>query len=164
MRSLRIYLDTSIVNFLFAEDAPEKMAATPQFWGKLDGGHGMLPFVSSIVEREIGRTRAEVKRHRLRAALEGLPVTVVDAAALEPELTNLAASYLEAGVLPEDSMEDALHVAIATILELDVLASWNYKHLANYRRELRFAGVNATLGYSKTPRLMTPLELSDESF
>jgi len=45
---------------------------------------------------------------------------------------------------------------------MDVLLSWNFKHLANIRREARFAAVNQAEGYWRSPRIVSPLEVEDE--
>ena len=52
---------------------------------------------------------------------------------LDKEPAELAAAYLAAGVMPEDARDDALHFAIATVHEVDVLVSWNFRHLVNVR-------------------------------
>ena len=56
-------------------------------------------------------------------------------------------------------LEDALHIAISTILEMDVLLSWNYRHLANITKERKVQGVNIQEGYLKPLRITTPLEV-----
>jgi hypothetical protein len=55
-----------------------------------------------------------------------------------------------------------MHVAYATVFEMDVLLSWNFKHLASLRREARFAVVNQAEGYGRSPRIVSPLEVEDE--
>ena len=54
--------------------------------------------------------------------------------------------------------DDARHVAIATVEQLGLIVSWNFKHLANYQRETAFNGVNLLQGY-RPARILTPLEL-----
>lgn len=43
--------------------------------------------------------------------------------------------------------EDALHIAIATIHKVDVLVSWNFKHIVNLDRIKKYNGVNLKHGY-----------------
>jgi hypothetical protein len=59
--------------------------------------------------------------------------------------------------------EDALHVAHATVHGLDILLSWNFKHLANVRREGLIAAMNQQEGYWHALRLLSPLEVEDEN-
>ena len=54
---------------------------------------------------------------------------------------------------------DAMHVSIAVIYELDVLVSWNFTHLANINRERKIAVVNQSEGYFYPLRITTPLEV-----
>lgn len=54
---------------------------------------------------------------------------------------------------------DALHVAIATVNQMDVLLSWNYQHLANVNREKRIIAENMNNNYWHNLRIITPLEL-----
>ena len=65
--------------------------------------------------------------------------------------------------MPSKKVEDALHIAISTVYEMDVLLSWNYQHLANINRERKIISMNIQQGYLKTLRMTTPLEvMSDE--
>jgi len=56
-----------------------------------------------------------------------------------------------------------LHVAYATVFGIDVVLSWNFKHLANLRKEARFTAVNHEEGYWHSPRIVSPLEVEDEN-
>lgn len=65
---------------------------------------------------------------------------------LSGEARRLAADYLAAGVVTQKSYADALHVALATLARVDVLISWNFKHIVNLRRIHGFNGVNLLRG------------------
>jgi len=52
MRKLRLYLDTSVWNFYYADDAPEKREITRQFFENLQSGQYEI-FSSGVVIREI---------------------------------------------------------------------------------------------------------------
>ena len=79
------------------------------------------------------------------------------------EVEDLADRYLSEGVIPMTKREDALHVAYATVHQMDILLSWNFKHLANVRREALIVAVNQAVGYRYPLRLLSPLEVEDES-
>jgi len=51
------------------------------------------------------------------------------------------------GAITKKFHEDALHIAIATINKVDVLVSWNYKHIVNLDRIKKYNSVNMKLGY-----------------
>ena len=157
MKKLRIYLDTSVINFLFADDAPQYRDWTVEFFGKVVR-HSETVFVSQVVIQEIERTPDLERRRALvdairRNHLQFLPMEPVE------ELRELAKAYWQAGVIPPKAEDDALHVAIATMNEMDVLVSWNFKHLANVHRERRIAAVNASLGYVYPLRIVSPPEV-----
>ena len=58
--------------------------------------------------------------------------------------------------------DDARHVAIATVESVAVIVSWNFRHLANLRREAGFNAVNLLQGYPQV-RILSPLELIHEN-
>jgi len=158
MKKLRIYLDTSVINFLFADDAPEKRDLTVEFFEHRLADYAAA--ISEVVLFEIGKTRDEKKRANLLATVDryALPVQVVGVGQ-QAEVDGLATAYIAAGILPSTKREDALHVAISTVFEYDVLLSWNYEHLANIGRAMRFNGINEQRGYGKRLHLLTPLEV-----
>jgi hypothetical protein len=53
------------------------------------------------------------------------------------EIVTIAAKYLSSGVIPIRKREDALHIAIFTVFEFDILLSWNFRHLANIHKQVR---------------------------
>jgi hypothetical protein len=42
---------------------------------------------------------------------------------------------------------DMLHIAVATVAEVDVLVSWNFKHIVRLDKIQLFNGTNLELGY-----------------
>jgi len=140
MKKLRIYLDTSVINFLFADDAPEKRDVTRKFFEKHISNYEV--FVSAVVLDEIRRTRDISKRDRLLGAITSRDMKQLP---LEPET--------------EMKNDDALHLAICTVHSIDVLISWNFEHLANINKERRVLAVNQELGYYYPMRITTPLEV-----
>lgn len=96
--------------------------------------------ISDVVIRELNRA-AEPKRQLLLEPVKGLPVLFSTA---EPE--ELAETYVREGILPRGSLEDARHVAIATLNAVDALISWNFGHLVNIRRAKAIAFLNAKRG------------------
>ena len=62
-------------------------------------------------------------------------------------MESLAELYLAHGAIPVRQRDDAFHVAYATVFAMDILLSWNFKHLANVRRESLIAEINRAAGY-----------------
>jgi len=77
---------------------------------------------------------------------------------LSSRAEELAISYVKSGIVTPKYVDDARHVAIATTHGIGVLVSWNFRHIANYRRESGFNRVNIENGYP-TIRIISPLEL-----
>ena len=76
-----------------------------------------------------------------------------------PEADSLSEAFLRENVVPTSKPEDARHVAIAMIHGLDVLVSWNFRHIVNIRREERFNAVAVLEGYHHRLRIVSPKEL-----
>ena len=66
---------------------------------------------------------------------------------LTEEAIKLADTYIEEKVVGKTSIEDCRHIAMATINKVDVLASWNFKHIVNLERIKGYNSVNLRLGY-----------------
>ncbi len=81
---------------------------------------------------------------------------------LTPRAEELAQAYLAASVVSARYVDDARHVAIATTHGIGVLVTWNFRHLANYRREAGFNRVNLENGHPAV-RIISPLEIVYES-
>jgi hypothetical protein len=65
------------------------------------------------------------------------------------EVMALADLYISAGIIPSKKRQDALHIAICTVFEFDVLLSWNFRHLANFQKQVQINALNETSGYLK---------------
>ena len=80
------------------------------------------------------------------------------------EANKLAETYIHEGALTNKSFGDALHIALATLHHVDVLASWNFKHIVNLNRIRLYNSINLRLGYRlieiRTPREI--LEVTDD--
>jgi hypothetical protein len=71
---------------------------------------------------------------------------------------NLLKHISTEGALTNKSYNDALHIALATINNADVLASWNFKHIVNINRIRLYNSINLKLGY-KMIEIRTPREI-----
>ena len=78
---------------------------------------------------------------------------------INDEAIDLRNAYLNAGVVTHRYRDDAMHVALATLVRVDVIASWNFRHLVNPSRIRAFNGVNAMQGYGPVV-ILTPADLN----
>ncbi len=148
---LRLYLDTTIPSYVFALDAMDKMDITKRFMTlRRAAGYEML--VSDVVVDEILRA-AQPKRTLLLEQIEGmaiLPLTL--------EADKLARTYIHHKIMPERSLNDARHVAIATLYHADAVVSWNFSHLVNVRRTVGINQLHTQLGLPII-EIVTPQEV-----
>ncbi len=77
---------------------------------------------------------------------------------IEPDTLELQQAYIAEGILTETWYDDALHVALATVSECDVIVSWNFKHIVNFKKIPLFNAVNVLHGYRQIA-IHSPLEV-----
>ena len=134
MKKLKLYIETSVWNFLFADDAPEKKRETQRFFDEIQSGDYEL-FVSEMVIAEIKRASSSVSEKLMKKVeeLETEELEVTD------EVRELTHKYAAANLLPEKAFDDLVHVAVATVNNMDFLVSWNLKHIVKVKT---IVGVN----------------------
>jgi predicted nucleic acid-binding protein len=154
-KKLKIYLDTSVINFLFADDAPEKKEVTIDFFENNLDDYDV--YISSIVFDEIDNTRNEEKKLLLFGAIRDYMLQNYDI--VNDTILEIANFYLNEGIIPKNKFEDAVHIAFATYYEFDILLSWNFKHLSNVNKQRLINSVNLNIGYTKQLLLLNPYEV-----
>lgn len=137
MHALSLYLDTSVIGGYF--DA-EFMADTRALWRLRAAGRFRF-ITSQLVFQEVAGAPTRV-RELMRSTFT--PDDVLERTA---EVEELAQAYLAQKVVPPAFDSDARHVAVCTVARIEYLVSWNFKHLANVRRESGFNAVNLLQGY-----------------
>lgn len=155
-KKLKIYLDTSVINFLFADDAPQFKEITIDFFENYINDYEV--FISEFVLVEINRTKNLEKRFQLLKILNEYNLIPYQPA--NEEIFRLAQVYIEKGIIPPNKIDDALHLAFSTFFEFDILLSWNFKHLANINKQMRINSVNLLEGYGKQLLLHNPMEVT----
>jgi len=156
LKKLKIYLDTSVINFLFADDTPDFKKITEDFFKEYFGRYDI--FVSDIVLLEINKTVDQEQKSRLLSVIDDYPFKILEIANNEA-IGYLSELYIKEGVIPQKKKEDALHIAVATAYEMDILLSWNFKHLANIKKQININAINEKEGYLKKLSLLSPLEV-----
>ena len=159
MKKLKVYLDTSVINFVYADDAPDFKKATVEFFARYSLQYDL--YISNVVMAELSRDPDAAHRAKLLAVIKAHPITLIGEERWA-DVRELAATYLERGLFPANKEEDAMHAAYATVHQLDVLLSWNFKHLANVRKEATIQAVTLELGYRYPLRIVAPLEVEYE--
>jgi hypothetical protein len=149
----RVYTDTSVLG-----GCEDEEFATPsiRLLESFVRGERVL-VLSSLTVQELAAAPAEV-----RGRLASVPEEHVELLRLDAEAIELAESYIAAAVLSPRMRADAQHIAIATVGRVDVLESWNFRHIVNLERIHGYNSVNLRRGYPMI-EIRTPQEvLSDE--
>jgi len=135
----RIYIDTSVVGGYFDEEFKD---ATIMLFERLDNNE-IIFVVSDLLDLELINAPQQVKEHLLEYSADKF-----QRIELTEEAIKLADTYIVEKVVGKTSLEDCRHIALATIHKVDVLASWNFKHIVNLDRIKGYNSVNLRLGYS----------------
>jgi hypothetical protein len=161
MKKLKVYLDTSVINFLKVEDSPDYRRDTELFFENIVASGKVETYVSRIVFEEINNTDDLVKRKELLDIFVKYPniKTLIAEENNVEEINILVGSYLDNGIIPRKNIADAFHIAYSTVYEMDILLSWNFKHLANINKEQKVLLVNKLNGYNYPFRMANPLEV-----
>lgn len=160
MKKLRIYLDTTIISYLQADDALEKMEITKEFWASAISGKFEIVF-SQVTLMEIAKC-SEPKRSKMLEFLQQIQFRVFD---LNVEMLELAEKYVSEGLIPSNYKDDAFHLAAATVENCDVVLSWNFSHIVKAKTIFGVNGVNNILGYRHI-EIMSPesmVEVNDNA-
>jgi predicted nucleic acid-binding protein len=155
---IKIYLDTSVINFLFADDAPELKNITIELFDNYIQTNKYSTFISDFVLFEIEKTNNIEKREKLLNVIEKYRIEIISSN-YQNEIMELANKYIENRVIPKKSETDAYHIAVCVLNNINYLVSWNYKHLANVNKEQQIRMINIQQKYLNELRIITPLEL-----
>ncbi len=149
----RIYIDTSVIGGYYDS---EFSIPTRQFFERIKKKELEI-FLSEISSLELIDAPLQVQE-----VVNLIPVECLTYLEFTEEAKQLSSKYLQQKILGAASMNDANHIAIATINRLDVLVSWNFKHIVNRDKIQLFNAVNLMNGYSlidiRTPQEMIRYE------
>jgi hypothetical protein len=111
-----------------------------------------------LVVSDVTLDELELAPDPVRRVLFEMDESSIERVAATPESEALAREYLDARVVGPASADDARHIAVATIMGVDMVVSWNFKHIVHYEKIMGYEGVNLTKGY-RSPRINSPREL-----
>ena len=149
----RIYTDTSVLGGCEDEEFAEHSIRLVKTFVRGDS----VLVLSALTVQELVAAPPEVQEW-----LVSVPQEHIETLQLDTPARELAEAYIDAGVLTANMQADAQHIAMATVGRVDVLVSWNFKHIVNLRRIHGYNSVNLRKGYPML-EIRTPREvLSDE--
>jgi len=154
MRIPKIYLETTIFNFPFVDDAPNYRADTLRLFEEIEAGK-FKPYTSGYVIDELEDTKNAEKREKMKALVKNYGIEVMPA---NPEVRRLANLYIKEGIIPEKKGPDAIHIAAATVAGLDFIVSLNFQHIVKRKTIVETEIINAREGYRRI-YIHTPMEV-----
>lgn len=134
----RIYIDTSVVGGFFDAEFKE---ATKALFNRLENDE-IIFVVSDLLDLELINAP-----ERVRNLLQKYLSDKFERVELNEQSVKLAYEYINDKVVGKTSIEDCRHIALATIHKVDVLASWNFKHIVNLDKIKGYNSTNLKLGY-----------------
>jgi predicted nucleic acid-binding protein len=144
----RIYIDTSVIGGYFDEEFEE---ATKRLFDRIANKDFDVYF------SEVNETELSLAPIYIQDIKKLIPPECYKYADLNDEAKKLAETYISEKALGLASMNDAYHIAIASVNRLDCLISWNFKHIVNFDKIKLFNSINLKLGYPLID-IRTPLE------
>ena len=157
MRIPRIYLETTIFNFPFADDAPQYKADTLRLFTEIKAGK-FKPFTSEYVTQELEAATDSMREDRLRLIKE----YDIEVISVSDEAERLAVAYIEAGIIPQAYGTDSFHIAAATVNALDFIVSLNFRHIVKRKTIEETELINFREGYKKIG-IYSPAEVIDNN-
>ena len=148
-RILRVYADTSVIGGCEDDEFREP---SMQLFEMFRQGEATL-LLSGTTLGELAEAPPSV-----RQTTSTVPPEQTELLATSREAEELADAYIAGGALGGTSRTDALHIALATLAKADVLVSWNFRHMVNWRRIRACNEVNRQNGYPAID-IRTPEEI-----
>ncbi|MEK6556715.1 MAG: type II toxin-antitoxin system VapC family toxin [Candidatus Margulisiibacteriota bacterium] len=136
-KKLRVYVDTSVFGGVFD---PEFIEASTEFFKQINAGLFSL-CISEVVAREIENAPKNVRDffNNLLPLAENLSITKA--------CIDLREEYIQKGIVTRKYLDDALHVATATISSCNIIVSWNFKHIVHFEKISLYNAINRINGY-----------------
>lgn len=145
----RIYTDTSVIGGCFDEEFSK---------GSIALFESFRSGASVIVLSNLTLAELESAPTAVQEVIKTVSSEFIDYIEFSQDASDLADVYLQEGVVTKKSRIDAQHIATATVHRVDVLVSWNFKHIVNLERIHGYNSVNLRLGYPLL-EIRTPVEV-----
>jgi len=149
-KKFRIYVDTSVIGGCCD---PEFQEWSCGLLSDFQAGTYLL-YLSTLTDAEIEDAPDEVKE--IYKIYRKCAMELVELTAESDELAN---AYLKHKILTKKYLDDARHIAIATVLGVDLVVSWNFRHIVHFDKIQKFNDVNVEMGY-KPILIYSPREVT----
>ncbi len=150
MKKLKIFLDTSVYSAMFDERDLNRQKLTQEYWKNIDDYE--LYYSQINVEEIDAIIDDDRKKNMITLLKKGKKLEITN------EVNDLTKIYIEEDLIPEKYENDALLLAITSVHSLDILISWNFKHLVKRKTRIGVNLINLKNGY-KSIEILAPPEL-----
>ncbi len=159
MKMQSVYIETSVISYLANRPSHDLLTAacqqaTQDWWEEHRARYEL--FTSQLVVAEARAGNPEAAKKRL-GYLQGIPELQITG-----EVRDLAKILVQQEALPSRAEADALHIAVAAVHCIDLLMTWNCRHINNPVMKPVVRSVCAAAGYS-CPEICTPIEILEAS-
>ncbi|PSL26806.1 hypothetical protein CLV60_109300 [Dyadobacter jiangsuensis] len=145
----RYYLDTSVFGGVFDSEFTYE---TSVLFEQIETGYIKCVY-SALAETELKRAP-----ERVRVFFQNLRSDNLEKVDVNQAVLQLARRYIDENVVGITSFDDCIHIALATFYQVDMLISWNFKHIVNPVRIPGYNSVNLQLGY-KVIEIRSPRDI-----
>lgn len=150
MKKQRIYIDTSVIGGCFDHEFSQWLNGLVK-----DFEAGIfIPILSELVAEELKLAPISVREKYFELLGLGAPMLLIN-----DEVRELLAIYQQRQILTDKCRNDMLHIAIATVEEVNILVSWNFKHIVRFDKIRSFNSTNVEAGY-KPLEIYSPREVT----
>ena len=136
LKPIRIYIENSVIGGYFDI---EFLEPTRRLFELFNRGI-FLPVISTHVEAELAKGAPDQVKNLLK-------LLNYEKIELSDEVRYLVEKYMEQEIVSENFRDDTIHVAVATVSGVDILVSWNFRHIVNFQKIRKFNAVNMSEGY-----------------
>lgn len=157
MKKVKIYLDTSVISHLFAEDAPENMADTKKLWHQIQYGKFDVCLSETTLD-EINEC-PEPKKSLMNQQLADISFSLFQ---VDGETEQLAERIIALGVLKQKNLDDCIHIAAAVLANCDYIVSWNFKHMVNVKTINGVRAITNLAGYRSIDIISPTMMIGDD--
>ena len=141
MRKQKVYLETTMFNYYF-DKTKNAQPSTFAFFEAVGSGQ-FEGYTSVYAYNELDKA-SEPQRSNMLHLIEKYHIKVLDTS---EEIIHLAEKYIANNIIPKKKRMDALHIAVASVSELDIIMSYNFKHINKLKTKTLIPAVNQISGY-----------------
>ena len=149
----KLFIETTVFNFYLEGKQGKKQKDAMRLFEEIAKGK-YEAYSSEEVLRELQKTTTD--KYEQMLSLYGQYVKKTIAITAEADL--IAKIYISKGIIPRKYLEDALHIAMATVNNLDFVISFNQGHIVKTKTMIGTGLVNLRQGFRQIC-LATPTEV-----